>query len=76
MTLLLISGSAFLLSFSFSSAIAVAEADSGVLNGPSNLQGACAVKGSGRGEVGDATTEGSNEKGRWDAGGLLAGGGC
>jgi hypothetical protein len=43
------------------------EADSGVLNGPSNLHGVYVGKGLWRGERGEAITEGSNEKGREDA---------
>lgn len=66
--------SLFKLSFalSFSSPSAIGGVDSGELKGPSNLHGACAGKGSGGGDVGDAITEGSNEKGRCDAGILLA----
>jgi hypothetical protein len=42
------------------------EADSGVLNGPSNLHGVCVGSGSRYGERGEAMIEASNEKGRED----------
>jgi hypothetical protein len=58
---------AILSASSISISVAVGEVESGELNGPCNLHGVCAGKGSGCGDRGDAMTEGSNEKGRSDA---------
>ena len=51
-----------------SSSSTIDEADSGVLNGPSNLHGVCVGIGSKHSESGEAMIEGSNEKGRGDSG--------
>lgn len=53
--------------FPFPSRTAVEAAGSMGLNGSSNLHGVCTGKGSGCSEIGDAITDGSNEKGRRDA---------